>query len=156
MVRQHAVVAQCGARPRERGEPGRRRGGGRGQKDERASARAVRRSHASGTYTPCHRMTYAAAAPAGLRGREVVHRALVIDAVIAAMLRETMPDAEVRVYDMTGTMDHLEVFVRSKAFAGVSPLDRHRMVEKALAPARADGRIHALQIRTATPEDTNG
>jgi hypothetical protein len=27
------------------------------------------------------------------------------------------------------------------------------MVEKALAPARADGRIHALQIRTALPED---
>ena len=98
-------------------------------------------------------MTYAAAGPGG---REVVHRALVIDAVIAAMLRETMPDAQVQVYDMTGTMDHLEVFVRSKAFAGVSPLDRHRMVEKALAPARADGRIHALQIRTATPEDTNG
>ena len=76
-----------------------------------------------------------------------------IDQQIAAMLRQTMPDAEVRVFDMTGTMDHLEVFVRSKAFAGVSPLDRHRMVEKALAPARADGRIHALQIRTETPED---
>ncbi|HEY0613774.1 MAG TPA: BolA/IbaG family iron-sulfur metabolism protein [Candidatus Elarobacter sp.] len=77
-----------------------------------------------------------------------------IDQQIAAMLRQTMPDADVRVYDMTGTMDHLEVFVRSQAFAGVSPLDRHRMVEKALAPARADGRIHALQIRTALPEDT--
>ena len=72
------------------------------------------------------------------------------------LLRQTMPDAQVQVYDMTGTMDHLEVFVRSKAFAGVSPLDRHRMVEKALAPARADGRIHALQIRTDIPEDTNG
>ena len=67
-----------------------------------------------------------------------------------------MPDAEVRVHDMTGTMDHLEVFVRSRAFAGVSPLDRHRMVEKALSPARADGRIHALQIHTAPPEDTDG
>ncbi len=72
------------------------------------------------------------------------------------MLRATMPDAEVQVYDLTGTMDHLEVFVRTKAFKGVSPLDRHRMVEKALSPARADGRIHALQIRTATPEDTDG
>lgn len=78
-----------------------------------------------------------------------------IDQEIAALLRHTMPDAEVRVFDMTGTLDHLEVFVRSKAFAGVSPLDRHRMVEKALAPARADGRIHALQIRTALPEDTS-
>lgn len=79
-----------------------------------------------------------------------------IDEAIAALLRQTMPDAEVQVFDMTGTMDHLEVFVRSKAFAGVSPLDRHRMVERALAPARADGRIHALQIRTATLEDTHG
>jgi stress-induced morphogen len=80
----------------------------------------------------------------------------VIDEAIATLLRQTLPDAQVRVRDMTGTLDHLEVFVTSKAFAGVSPLDRHRMVEKALAPARADGRIHALQIRTATPEDTHG
>lgn len=79
-----------------------------------------------------------------------------IDQVITAMLRETMPDATVKVYDMTGTLDHLEVLVTTKAFAGVAPLDRHRMVEKALAPARADGRIHALQIRTALPEDTHG
>ena len=96
-------------------------------------------------------MTYRAR---GTSRSRVVVRPLVIDEAIAALLRQTMPDAEVRVFDMTGTMDHLEVFVRSKAFAGVSPLDRHRMVERALAPARADGRIHALQIRTATPEDT--
>ena len=98
-------------------------------------------------------MTYRAR---GTPQLQVVVRPLVIDEAIAVLLRQTMPDAEVRVFDMTGTMDHLEVFVRSKAFAGVSPLDRHRMVERALAPARADGRIHALQIRTATPEDTNG
>ena len=79
-----------------------------------------------------------------------------IDQIIADLLRRSMPDADVRVYDMTGTMDHLEVFVTSNAFASVSPLDRHRMVERALAPARADGRIHALQIHTAIPEDTNG
>ena len=95
-------------------------------------------------------MTYAA----GPGRCGVVDRPLVIDQQIAAMLRQTMPDADVRVHDMTGTMDHLEVFVRTKAFAGVSPLDRHRMVERALAPARADGRIHALQIHTALPEDT--
>lgn len=75
--------------------------------------------------------------------------------MITALLRQTMPDARALVRDMTGTMDHLEVLVVSQAFAGVSPLDRHRMVERALAPARADGRIHALQIRTALPEDQN-
>ena len=93
---------------------------------------------------------------AGTGAARVVNPALVIDTVITALLRETMPDAAVEVYDLTGTMDHLEVFVRTKAFAGVSPLDRHRIVERALAPARADGRIHALQIRTATPEEPHG
>jgi stress-induced morphogen len=72
---------------------------------------------------------------------------------VTALLHESFPDAQVRVWDLTGTMDHLQVLVRTKAFAGVPPLDRHRMVEKALAPARADGRIHALQIRTALPEE---
>ena len=95
---------------------------------------------------PCRRS-------AGRANRGVVDVPSVIDQMITAMLRTTMPDAQVQVYDLTGTRDHLEVLVRSKAFAGDSPLDRHRMVEKALAPARADGRIHALQIRTALPED---
>ena len=45
-------------------------------------------------------------------------------------------------------MDHFDVLIRSNAFAGKSLLDRHRMVEQALKPARADGRIHALAIRT--------
>lgn len=79
---------------------------------------------------------------------------MIDDAALTALLRESLPDARVRMRDMTGTMDHLDVLVTSSAFAGKSRLDRHRMVERALAPARADGRIHALQIRTATPEET--
>lgn len=80
-------------------------------------------------------------------------RLVIDDAAVTALLRAQMPDAEVRVWDLTGTKDHLQVLVRTKAFAGKSPLDRHRMVERALSTARADGRIHALQIRTELPED---
>ena len=83
----------------------------------------------------------------------VVGRLVIDDATVTALLRAAMPDAEVRVWDLTGTKDHLEVLVRTKAFAGKSLLDRHRMVERALSTARADGRIHALQIRTELPED---
>lgn len=64
------------------------------------------------------------------------------------LIRQTFPDAQVEIWDRTGTMDHFDVLIRSSHFAGKSPLDRHRMVEKALAEARADGRIHALAIRT--------
>jgi stress-induced morphogen len=67
---------------------------------------------------------------------------------MVALLRQTLPDAELQVWDRTGTMDHFDVLIRSNAFAGKSPLDRHRLVEKALKPARDDGRIHALAIRT--------
>jgi len=69
---------------------------------------------------------------------------------MAALVRRALPDAQVEIVDLTGTMDHFNVLVRSNAFHGVPPLDRHRMVEGALAEARADGRIHAMSIRTAT------
>jgi stress-induced morphogen len=73
---------------------------------------------------------------------------MIDDASMTALIRRTFPDAEVQIWDRTGPMDHFDVLIRSKLFAGKSPLDRHRMVEKAVAEARADGRIHALAIRT--------
>lgn len=73
---------------------------------------------------------------------------MIDDASMTALIRATLPDAEVHIWDMTGTMDHFEVLVRSNAFADMSPLDRHRAVERAVKPAREDGRIHALAIRT--------
>jgi len=74
--------------------------------------------------------------------------AMIDDATMTSLIRRKMPDAFVQVYDLTGTMDHFDVLVRSGAFRGVSLMDRHRMVESALAEARADGRIHAMSIRT--------
>jgi stress-induced morphogen len=73
---------------------------------------------------------------------------MIDDQTTADLIRLEIPDAQVEVRDLTGTMDHLRVRVKSKTFAGKSPLDRHRMVEYALREARADGRLHALEIRT--------
>jgi stress-induced morphogen len=73
---------------------------------------------------------------------------MIDEASMTALIRRSFPDADVQILDLTGTMDHFEVLIRSKLFAGKSPLDRHRMVERAVAEARADGRIHALAIRT--------
>jgi len=72
---------------------------------------------------------------------------------MTALIRAAFPDAEVEIWDRTGTMDHFDVLIRSKLFAGKSLLDRHRMVERSLAEARADGRIHALAIRTEVLEN---
>jgi len=65
-----------------------------------------------------------------------------------ALIRRSLPDAQVEIVDLTGTHDHFAVLVRSKAFSGIPLMDRHRMVEGAVADARADGRIHAMSIRT--------
>jgi stress-induced morphogen len=77
---------------------------------------------------------------------------MIDDEAMTGLIHETMPDALVQVWDLTGTMDHLRVLVKSKAFAGKSLLDRHRMVEQAVREARADGRLHALEIRTEVLE----
>jgi len=64
------------------------------------------------------------------------------------LIRRRFPDAQVEVLDLTGTMDHLSVLVRSEAFRGVPLMDRHRMVEAAVKEARDDGRLHAMSLRT--------
>jgi stress-induced morphogen len=78
---------------------------------------------------------------------------MIDNTTMTALIRAALPDAEVQVWDLTGTMDHLEVLVRSNAFAGKSLLDRHRMIERAVKEARDDGRLHALAIRTELLEN---
>jgi stress-induced morphogen len=75
---------------------------------------------------------------------------MIDDNTLIGLIRLEIPDAQIVVEDITGTMDHLRVHIQSKAFAGKSPLDRHRMVEHAVREARADGRLHALEVRTET------
>ncbi len=48
---------------------------------------------------------------------------------------------------------HFAVWIVSASFAGLKPLERHRLVYAAAAPL-LPGRIHALQINALTPEET--
>ncbi len=48
---------------------------------------------------------------------------------------------------------HFAVWIVSSRFAGLRPLERHRLVYAAAAPL-LPGRIHALQINAQTPEET--
>ncbi|MEX5215052.1 MAG: BolA/IbaG family iron-sulfur metabolism protein [Nitrospiraceae bacterium] len=68
-------------------------------------------------------------------------------------VRKAMPDATVTITDKTGTMDHLIVRIVSRHFAGKNLLDRHRMIYQALDAPMKDGRIHALELSAATPEE---
>ena len=70
---------------------------------------------------------------------------------IAQLIKQSIPDAEVKVEDMTGTGDHFEILVVSSVFKGKMLIDQHRLVQQALKEAMDDGRIHAVHINTQTP-----
>lgn len=70
---------------------------------------------------------------------------------IERLIQAQLKGAQVTVVDTTGTMDHFGIDVVSDAFRGVSRLEQHRMVQRAVQEALNDGRIHAITISTSTP-----
>ena len=71
---------------------------------------------------------------------------------IIARIRESLPDADVELRDLTGTEDHWHATVISTAFRGKSLIDRHRLVMAALA-AEMKGPIHALTLDVKSPDE---
>ncbi len=61
-----------------------------------------------------------------------------------------LPDAEVKVRDMTGTADHYAVRIVSASFAGRSLIARHRTVYASLRDVIGDD-LHALSLETLAP-----
>jgi len=74
---------------------------------------------------------------------------------IAARIRAAIPDARVQLKDLTGTEDHWQAEIVSSVFAGLSLLQRHRLVMTALAE-EMKGPIHALTLDVKTPEEAGG
>ena len=71
---------------------------------------------------------------------------------IQNLIEQGLPDAQVVVEGADGV--HFEARVISAAFAGKLPLARHRMVYATLGDLMG-GAIHALALRTLTPEEAS-
>ena len=69
---------------------------------------------------------------------------------IARMIKESFPDAEVRIEDLAGDGNHYDATVISEAFRGKSRVQQHQMVYDALK-GNMGGVLHALALKTATP-----
>jgi stress-induced morphogen len=70
---------------------------------------------------------------------------------VRLLIEATLPGATVEVADQTGTQDHLEATVAAPQFEGLSRLEQHRLVKKAVQARFDDGSIHALSIKTSVP-----
>jgi stress-induced morphogen len=69
---------------------------------------------------------------------------------VITLIQSQYPDAKVDILDKTGMSDHFIVRVVTPAFEGVGIMDRHRLIMKCLETAMQDGRLHAVEIQTAT------
>ena len=71
---------------------------------------------------------------------------------IEQMIKDAMPDAEVRIDDLRGDGDHYAAFINSSAFKGKTRVQQHQMVYAALR-GRMGNELHALALQTSAPED---
>lgn len=69
---------------------------------------------------------------------------------IEKLIREALPDADVRIDDLRGDGDHYACHVVSALFKGKSRIQQHQMVYAALK-GRMGGELHAMALQTALP-----
>lgn len=70
---------------------------------------------------------------------------------IVRMIKEALPDADVKIEDLRGDGDHYAATVVSSSFAGKSRVQQHQMVYAALQ-GKMGGELHALALQTSAPE----
>lgn len=72
---------------------------------------------------------------------------------VETMIKVALPDAQIQVQDLTGGGDHYQVTIVSSFFEGKSRVQQHQLVYGALQQAMATEAIHALSLKTHTPQD---
>jgi acid stress-induced BolA-like protein IbaG/YrbA len=78
--------------------------------------------------------------------------AMITPQQVEAMIKAELPDAQVQVQDLTGGGDHYQVTVVSSQFGGKRLVQQHQLVYGALQEAMSTEAIHALAVKTYTPE----
>ena len=71
---------------------------------------------------------------------------------IERLIRESLPDATVKIEDLRGDGDHYAAHVVSASFKGKTRVQQHQMVYQALK-GRMGGELHALALQTSAPRD---
>lgn len=67
-------------------------------------------------------------------------------------LCQLAPETQVEVVDLTGTEDHYQARIVSPVFREKTMMEQHRMVFKLLQAEIDSGEVHALTLKTFSPE----
>jgi len=71
---------------------------------------------------------------------------------VRALIETAFPNALIEVQDLTGGGDHFQATVVSERFEGLTMIKQHKLVYQAVQEYIDDGRIHALALKTYSPE----
>lgn len=71
---------------------------------------------------------------------------------VEEMIKAQIPDAQIQVQDLTGGGDHYQVTVVSFQFEGKKLVQQHQLIYGALQQAMSSEAIHALALKTYTPQ----
>lgn len=71
---------------------------------------------------------------------------------VKARMETLAPGTEAEVIDLTGTQDHYQAVVISPAFEGKMMIQQHRLIFALFASEIDSGEVHALTLKTFTPE----
>jgi len=73
---------------------------------------------------------------------------------IERMIKEAIPDAQIKINDLAGDGDHYSAEVVSESFRGLSRVKQHQMVYNALQ-GNMGGVLHALALQTSAPPEAS-
>ena len=66
---------------------------------------------------------------------------------ISKLIKDKIPDAKIEIKDLRGDNNHYHAEIRSKKFKGLSKIQQHQLVYKALGN-RMGNELHALMLTT--------
>ena len=75
---------------------------------------------------------------------------MITKADVINLITKKLPNSEIFVENLKGN-DHLQVTVISSAFEGLSLVKQHQLIYSALKEELASEAIHALALKTETP-----
>ena len=66
---------------------------------------------------------------------------------IKNLIKSAIPDSEINIQDLAGDENHYSATVKSKIFNGISKIEQHKLVYKALK-GKMGNELHALALNT--------
>ena len=66
---------------------------------------------------------------------------------IKDLIQSSLPDAHIEIKDLAGDGNHYSATIKSKQFRGLSKIEQHKMIYKALK-GKMGNELHALAITT--------